>query len=71
MKSQTDLPLCVGFGISTPDQVAMLRDHCDGVIVGSALVRLCADIGKKTVSEVAGEMGTLARSLVQALRSPA
>lgn len=71
LKSQTDLPLCVGFGISSPDQVAILRDHCDGVIVGSALVRLCADIGKKTVSEVAGEMGSLARSLVQALHRPA
>jgi len=33
------LPLCVGFGVSQPIHVKMLRDHCDGVIVGSALVK--------------------------------
>lgn len=39
LRSQTTLPLCVGFGISTPEHVRMLRDSADGVIVGSALVR--------------------------------
>ena len=67
LRSQTDLPLCVGFGISRPDQVETLRDHCDGVIVGSALVRLCGQVGKKTIAEVSAEIGDLARSLVQAL----
>ena len=67
LRSQTDLPLCVGFGISRPDQVEILRNHCDGVIVGSALVRLCEQVGKKTILQVASEIGTLARSLIQAL----
>ena len=39
LRKATDLPLCVGFGVSRPEQVKMLRDHCDGVIVGSALVK--------------------------------
>ena len=39
LRTQTDLPLCVGFGVSRPDHVRMLRDAADGVIVGSALVR--------------------------------
>lgn len=39
LRSMTDLPLCVGFGVSRPEHVAMLRDHADGVIVGSAIVR--------------------------------
>ncbi|WP_096467772.1 tryptophan synthase subunit alpha [Aneurinibacillus soli] len=32
------VPVAVGFGISAPDQVAALAPHCDGVIVGSALL---------------------------------
>ncbi len=71
LRSQTALPLCVGFGISRPDQVEMLRNHCDGVIVGSALVRLCENAGnqpgKQPITEVVKNIGTLARSLVAAL----
>jgi len=29
----------VGFGISTPDQARSLKPHCEGVVIGSALVR--------------------------------
>ncbi len=35
-----DVPVAVGFGISTPDHVTRLAPHADGVIVGSALVAL-------------------------------
>ncbi|MEL6615754.1 MAG: tryptophan synthase subunit alpha, partial [Bacteroidota bacterium] len=34
------LPMCVGFGIRTPDDAARLGREADGVIVGSALIRL-------------------------------
>jgi tryptophan synthase alpha chain len=39
LRSQTSLPLAVGFGISRPEQVDQLRGLADGVIVGSAIVR--------------------------------
>lgn len=39
MRELTDLPLAVGFGISTPEQVAEVASVADGVVVGSALVR--------------------------------
>lgn len=32
------IPKAIGFGISTPEHVEMLRDYCDGLIIGSALV---------------------------------
>jgi tryptophan synthase alpha chain len=39
LRTLTDLPLCVGFGVSRPEQVRELREIADGVIVGSALVK--------------------------------
>lgn len=43
MRKFTDLPLAVGFGISTPQQVAEVAQTADGVVVGSALVRFIED----------------------------
>ena len=40
LRAVTTKPVCVGFGISTPEQVAAIAPHADGVIVGSAVVRL-------------------------------
>ena len=39
IKGFTDTPVCVGFGITTPDQAAMVAKAADGVIVGSAIVK--------------------------------
>lgn len=39
LRSKTELPLAVGFGISRPDQIDGLRGLAQGVIVGSAIVR--------------------------------
>ena len=39
LRTMTDLPLCVGFGVSRPEHVRGLKDLADGVIVGSALVK--------------------------------
>jgi tryptophan synthase alpha chain len=41
----TNLPICVGLGVSTGDQAAQVAAFADGVIVGSALVRCLTDSG--------------------------
>lgn len=38
VRRRTDLPLAVGFGISTPDHARAVGRHADGIIVGSALI---------------------------------
>jgi tryptophan synthase alpha chain len=43
IRRHTGLPVAVGFGISTREQVAQVSAHADGVIVGSALVNLVRD----------------------------
>jgi len=39
IRRHTDVPVCVGVGVSTPDQAAEVCEVADGVVVGSALVR--------------------------------
>jgi tryptophan synthase alpha chain len=39
LRSTTSLPICVGFGISTPEQARAVGALADGVVVGSAIVR--------------------------------
>ncbi|MCH9764492.1 MAG: tryptophan synthase subunit alpha [Alphaproteobacteria bacterium] len=43
IKSSTPLPVVVGFGVKSPDQVRALSEGADGVVVGSALVRAIED----------------------------
>jgi tryptophan synthase alpha chain len=45
LRAVTTKPVCVGFGISTPAQVAEVVRYADGAIVGSAIVRLVEDLG--------------------------
>ena len=51
LRSTTTLPICVGFGISTPAQARSVGDLADGVVVGSALVRAAAS-GPEQVLEL-------------------
>ena len=52
VKKAKDIPCAVGFGISTPEQAKQMAEKSDGVIVGSAIVKLCAQYGKDCVPYV-------------------
>ncbi len=59
VKAATALPVAVGFGVSTPEQAAMVGRVADGVVVGSAIVRRQRD---------PAEVGAFVASLAAALR---
>ena len=71
IKRHTDLPVCVGFGIRTPQAARAIAEHADGAVVGTALVdalhgSLDAD-GRATASTV-GAVAELATALAQGVR---
>jgi tryptophan synthase alpha chain len=45
IKAASDVPVCVGFGVSNPEQAAEIASKADGVVVGSAIVRLIEQNG--------------------------
>ena len=64
VRAHTELPVAVGFGISTPDQAAAVGELADGVIVGSRVVRAAGEGGATAV-------GDLVTELAAALADPA
>lgn len=52
VKQATDVPAAVGFGINTPEQAAEISKISDGVIVGSAIVKIIEKYGENTANEV-------------------
>jgi tryptophan synthase alpha chain len=67
LSGQTELPICIGFGISTSQHVRMLAPVCDGLIVGSAIVRRVAEADRRPRSEVIRDIGDYVASLAAAL----
>jgi len=56
LKRHTDLPVCVGFGIRTPEQAAAIAQLTEGVVVGSALIDQIAG-AKSPAAAVEGVLG--------------
>lgn len=57
----TDLPVCVGLGVSNGEQAAEIAGFADGVIVGSALIKAAA-AGRDQLVALAGELAAGVRS---------
>ncbi|HEU5144453.1 MAG TPA: tryptophan synthase subunit alpha [Dermatophilaceae bacterium] len=65
-REHTELPVCVGLGVSTGEQAAQVGRFADGVIVGSALVRCLTEA--KSPDAGLQELGRLARELAEGVR---
>ena len=65
LKRTTPLPVCVGFGISNPEQAGLVARLADGVVVGSAIVDRIGKIGRnaKLSSEVASFLRPIAEAV--------
>jgi tryptophan synthase alpha chain len=69
LRTQTELPICIGFGISGPDQVRQLAPVADGLIIGSAIVRRLAGAINRPRAEVVREIGQFIGELVKVLEN--
>lgn len=58
VRAATDVPVAVGFGISTPEHARHVGAIADGVIVGSRIVRAAGEGGAEAVGAVVRELGT-------------
>jgi tryptophan synthase alpha chain len=67
-RTHGDVPVCVGFGISTPEQAEIVGRFADGVVVGSAFVAAIHAAGSRDAAVEA--VASLARSLKAPLRAP-
>ena len=59
LRTQTELPICIGFGISLPEHIRTLAPVADGLIIGSALVRRLIGAEGRPRSEVVAEIGRM------------
>ena len=66
IQKHTDTPVAVGFGISTPEQAKKVASMAQGVVVGSAIVRMIGDLGDS--DETAPKVGAFVKSLVDATK---
>lgn len=70
LRERSNLPICIGFGISKPEHISRLAPVADGFIVGSAVVRRIAEISEGADREqILKEIGDFAEQLVAAADS--
>lgn len=65
LRSITDVPVCVGFGIKDAATAAAVAQHADGVVVGSALVQLMAE--SSSVEEAVASLGQATAAIRQGI----
>lgn len=71
IRARSDQPICVGFGISNPEQAKAVADEADGVVVGSALVTRVAEWAGQGLEPdaMADRLETLVRPFTEAVHA--
>ncbi len=64
IRANTDTPVAIGFGISTPEQASKMAGISDGAIVGSAIIKILAKYGR----DAAPYVGEYVKSMTDAVR---
>jgi len=67
IRAHTNLPIAVGFGISTPEQAKTVASVADAVVVGSAVVNQIAEHGKSR--ELVADVGAFVKRMANAVKS--
>ncbi len=52
IKLYSNTPVAIGFGIATPAQARQLAPYADGIIVGSAIVKMCEQYGRESAKHI-------------------
>jgi len=69
VRSVSPVPVAVGFGISRPEQVHMLKGHADGIIVGSAIVKII-EANAQAKKGLLKEVGAFVKEMKEATTLP-
>ena len=65
VKKEKEIPCAVDFDISTPDQAEAIAKKADGVMVGSAIVKLCGEYGKDCMPYVEAYMRKMKEAVLR------
>ncbi len=69
MRAQVSVPICVGFGIRTPEDAAAISRVADGIIVGSVLVSAAEDLAHQP-DQVPAALARILKPMRQAMDEP-
>jgi tryptophan synthase alpha chain len=67
IRAHSDLPIAVGFGISSPDQAQQVAQHAEAIVVGSAVVNRIAQLGRSP--ELVPQVSAFVKALAEAVKS--
>ena len=66
VRQNTDIPCAIGFGVSTPEQASKMVALSDGVIIGSAIIKIIEKYGRDAVDYVGEYIKSIKTAIVDA-----